>query len=86
MVGAIALSGLGFLAGHAAAGPSHRPAPPRDRIYVVRPGDTLWGIALRIGGTQSDPRPLVDELVSMNHVADGAIVPGERLVLPSGRS
>jgi len=86
MVGAIALSGLGFLAGHATAGPSHRAAAPRERVYVVRPGDTLWGIALRIGGADSDPRPLVAELASMNHVADGAIVPGERLVLPAARS
>jgi nucleoid-associated protein YgaU len=83
VVVAIAVSGLGFLAGHATAGTSH-PAPViHPKVYVVRTGDTLWSIALRLGGPGSDPRPLVDRLTTANHVPDAEITPGERLVVPA---
>jgi len=77
----VAVSGLGFLAGHATAVTSH-PAAAR-RVYIVRPGDTVWSIAVRIGAPGADPRPLVDRLTALNHVRDAEIVPGERLVLPA---
>jgi LysM repeat protein len=79
VVGTLAVSGLGFLAGHATAVTSH-PAP--HRVYVVRPGDTLWSIAIRIDPPGADPRPTVDRLTALNHVLDAEITPGERLVLP----
>jgi len=82
VVSAVAVSGLGFLAGHATAVTSH-PAAAHHRVYVVRPGDTLWSIALRVAGPGADPRPVVDRLTSLNHVRDAAITPGERLVLPA---
>jgi len=82
VVAAIAASGLGFLAGHATAVTSHA-AASSHRVYVVRPGDTLWSIALRLGGPGADPRPLVDRLTALNHVRDAGITPGERLVLPA---
>ena len=82
MVASIAASGLGVLAGHAIAVTSH-PSASHLRVYVVRPGDTLWSIAVRIGAKGSDPRPLVDRLTAMNHVRDAGIVPGQRLVLPA---
>ena len=82
----VAVSGLGFLAGHATAVTSHHaPAAPR-RVYVVRPGDTIWTIAQRIAGPGTDPRPTVDRLTSLNHVSDAQITPGERLVLPAATS
>lgn len=47
--------------------------------YVVRPGDTLWGIVLRLD-PGADPRPLVDELEAE---LDGrALEPGMTLALP----
>jgi len=69
---------LGF---HAAAGATGGDRPAASRTYVVRPGDTLWSIAVRLAGPSSDPRPLVDELAQANHVA-GSIEPGQTLRLP----
>lgn len=48
---------------------------------VVRPGDTLWGIAAREMGHR-DPREAVVELRRLN-ATDGALVAGQRLVLPT---
>ena len=78
------VAGLTMAAGAAAAG---SPAAPDrggpDRIHIVRPGDTLWWIAVRVTGPEGDPRPLVDAIVERNDVA-GPILPGQSLVIPSG--
>ena len=47
--------------------------------YVVRRGDTLWGIAERLAGN-SDPRPLVAKLEAQ--AGGDALQPGEVLHLP----
>ena len=86
-LGAVLL-GLGVVAGFAgtaasASGPSQATEQliAGDR-YVVRAGDTLWGIAERrtAGG---DPRPLVDAIVEVNDVDAAGIVPGQTLILPA---
>jgi LysM repeat protein len=59
---------------------SHGAGP--ERTVVVKPGDTLWSIAARTYA--GDPREGVWELEQRNHLAGATIVPGERLVLPSG--
>jgi nucleoid-associated protein YgaU len=80
-VAATVTSGLGFLAGHATAGAS-RPAHHPVRLYVVEPGDTLWGIATRVAGPRADPRPVVDRLIAANHLSDPDVSPGTVLRLP----
>jgi LysM domain len=82
VVATVVTSGLGFLAGHATAGASH-PARPHARVYVVRPGDTLWAIASRLAGRGADPRPVVDALIAANHLPDAALSPGMALRLPA---
>jgi hypothetical protein len=57
--------------------------PESRRTYVVQAGDTIWDIARRAAGPQSDPRPLVDRMIRMNHLGDGTIFVGERLSMPS---
>jgi LysM repeat protein len=53
-----------------------------ERRYVVKPGDTLWSIAVeRYAG---DPREAVWELRERNGLAGTTVHPGEVLVLPSG--
>jgi len=47
--------------------------------YVVRRGDTLWGIAERLAGN-TDPRPLVARLEAQ--AGGDALQPGELLPLP----
>jgi Tfp pilus assembly protein FimV len=81
---AVGLSTAGLLAGHAGSGPNPGAArPAKASAYVVRPGDTIWGIAQGLAGPGADPRPMVDALVAINHVRGGSIMPGERLVVPS---
>jgi nucleoid-associated protein YgaU len=53
----------------------------RDR-YVVRNGDTLWSIALRVSPGE-DPRPLVDAITAANAVDARTLVPGQTLVIPN---
>ncbi|MFO7590911.1 MAG: LysM peptidoglycan-binding domain-containing protein [Acidimicrobiia bacterium] len=51
-----------------------------SREIVVRPGDTLWAIAVRLAPDE-DPRSLVDELMAAR---DGApLEPGEVIVVPT---
>jgi hypothetical protein len=50
------------------------------RIWIVRPGDTLWSIAERVK-PGSDVRPLVDRLAAEIGSAD--LYPGEQVAIPS---
>lgn len=55
-------------------------AGPESR-YRVKPGDTLWSIALT--HFAGDPREGVWELERRNHLRSATITPGQVLVLPS---
>lgn len=50
-----------------------------ERIYVVRPGDTLWSIASHLDGG-GDPRPLAEALA--REIGSAVVVPGERIPIP----
>lgn len=52
-----------------------------ERVYVVKPHDTLWVIA-STKTSISDPRDAVWRIERLNHLVDATIVPGEKLVLP----
>ena len=55
-------------------------AGSNPRYHTVRPGDTLWAIAVdRYAG---DPREGVWKLQRRNGLADATITPGQRLLLP----
>jgi nucleoid-associated protein YgaU len=64
--------------GTAGAGPERE-----GHSYVVRPGDTVWSIAVRQAGPGVDPRPLVDAIVEANGVDPGTLAAGQTLVIPA---
>jgi LysM domain len=68
--------------GHAlsAGATSRRPASTR---YVVKPGDTLWGIA-RATAPSEDPRVVVARIAGANAITDGELTPGRSLLVPLG--
>jgi len=72
-VALLAVLAAAWLAGCAAGGPEA--AGARAGVYVVRPGDTLYGIASRLGIDYRD-------LARWNRLGDGSLIhPGQRLRL-----
>ena len=74
VVGGIALGHGSSLA----AGPGQRPV---QHTVVVRGGETLWSLAARIA-PRADPRQIVDEIESLNHLAGAGVEPGQQLIVP----
>ncbi|MGH7609240.1 MAG: LysM peptidoglycan-binding domain-containing protein [Candidatus Dormibacteria bacterium] len=54
---------------------------PRGPYVLVRPGETLWGIASQ-RYPQTDPRQAISAIEAANHLDGALITPGERLLLP----
>jgi nucleoid-associated protein YgaU len=52
-----------------------------ENSVVVRPGDTVWDIAVAVGG-DGDVRAVVDEIERLNGLDGAALVPGQTLRLP----
>lgn len=52
------------------------------RVHVVRPGETLWGIARGMVGPEGDPRPVVADLRDLNGLGVRPLPAGIRLTLP----
>ncbi len=55
-------------------------AGSNPRYHTVRPGETLWSIAMAAYG--GDPREGVWRLQERNGLEGATIVPGQRLLLP----
>lgn len=75
---ATALFGIPTLAGTAGASGGE----PTAAEYVVRSGDTLWDLAVRLRPS-SDPRRVVYDIAQLNDIGDAALVPGQVLALPA---
>jgi hypothetical protein len=69
------------LAGRAAGGSEPLPHAAGGR-YVVRSGDTLWGIARSLAGPEQDPRPVIEAIRDVNRLGTAALEVGRALVLP----
>lgn len=65
-----------IIPGSSTPGPTPTPTPPSQRVYIVRPGDTLWSIALRFGTT---PWAIA---VTNGLRNPNLIYPGQRLIIP----
>lgn len=73
---AAALTGAAWLSAPRAGSGVPRVAVPSD--VTVRPGDSLWSIAVRVD-PQRDPRAEVDTLKRLNQLRGAALVPGQVL-------
>ncbi|MBG6138068.1 LysM peptidoglycan-binding domain-containing protein [Longispora fulva] len=72
-----------FLGGLALAAPTSVASgvPSESRVAVVRPGDSLWSVAVReLPGM--DTYRAVRQLREINDLDDGVVQPGQHLVLP----
>jgi polar amino acid transport system substrate-binding protein len=73
------VAALALIAWAVVARASHGAGP--EARYTVKPGDTLWAIAVTHYG--GDPRDAIYRLAKRNHLDGSTIVPGQRLLLPS---
>lgn len=79
----VAAVSLGLAAAAVGAhGGNPEAVPARQQAYVVKPGDTLWAIATRVGGRAEDPRMLIAAITRANELG-GSLVPGQTLVIPT---
>jgi LysM repeat protein len=62
--------------------PAGQLAPARGTSVVVRPGQTLWGIANRVD-PRGDPRVMVARIEKANGLTGPAVHPGQRLLVPA---
>jgi hypothetical protein len=73
---ALGRTGAGPLASTGAPGGSH---PAAVRVWIVRPGDTLWSIA-EVADPRGDVRPLVDRMAAA--LGGTTVYPGEAIPMP----
>ncbi|SMH47524.1 LysM domain-containing protein [Rathayibacter oskolensis] len=52
------------------------------QYVTVRAGESLWSLAEELA-PESDPRDVVDDLLSLNQLPSAGIEPGQRLAVPS---
>ena len=66
------ITALALIAWAALARASHGAGP--EQRYTVKPGDTLWSIA--VGHYAGDPRDAIYRIDRRNHLGGSLIVPG----------
>jgi nucleoid-associated protein YgaU len=86
LLGAAAVACLIWLTvgGQAEAASQIKPGPPLGNSVqrvVVRPGQTLWGIATAVDPS-ADPRTVIPEIVDLNSLAGTGISAGQVLWIP----
>jgi hypothetical protein len=72
----------GIVGGHGSSqAAGHGSVAATSRTLTVKPGDTLWSVAARIA-PHSDPRLVVADIESRNHLVGGQVRAGEQLRVP----
>jgi LysM domain len=72
----------GFTLGRGSSLAAGRTASPQHHV-VVEPGETLWSVAVRIA-PHNDPRLVVADIESLNHLSSASVEPGQVLTVPAG--
>jgi Tfp pilus assembly protein FimV len=76
------LVAAGLVLGHGSSQAAGRgSAAATSRTLTVRPGETLWAVAARIA-PHSDPRLVVADIESRNHLAGVEVRAGQQLRVP----
>jgi LysM repeat protein len=81
---AIALAALGLMTALPTLSSVRLYAASTQRYVTVtvRPGDTIWSIAVAHARPSSDVQEIVDRISDTNHLKAGMLQPGERLRIP----
>jgi LysM repeat protein len=74
----------GFTLGHGSSLAASRVPPATHHTVVVEPGETLWAVAVRIA-PHVDPRLVVADIESLNHLNSAAVETGQQLRIPTLR-
>ena len=74
----------GFTLGHAPSEASGRMHPVAPHTVTVQAGDTLWTVAERVA-PHVDPRLVVAQIQSANHLHSPQLLAGMQLVVPGSR-
>lgn len=75
-----ALLGLSLVVSSGSVATGERGAPATEQV-VVEQGDTLWGIATRVGGP-GETQSVMLEIEQLNHLDSSALVEGQVLAVP----
>jgi hypothetical protein len=71
----------GLTLGHGSSlAASHGSAAPH-RTVTVEAGESLWSVAARVA-PHADPRLVVADIESYNHLPSASVEPGQQLVIP----
>ena len=54
------------------------PIQGRNNIYIVKPGDNLWNISLKLLGDGNR----YYEIISLNNLGTSPVTPGQQLKIP----
>ena len=76
-----AILGLSLVVSSGSVATGERGAPATEKV-VVEQGDTLWGIATRVGGP-GETQAVMLEIEQLNHLDTSVLVEGQVLAVPA---
>ena len=83
LLSAVLITLAGFLNSPAKAAESATELSVTPTVSVtVQPGESLWGIAAAVDPGR-DPRDVVADIVQLNNLDGGRVMPGQRIFVPS---
>ncbi|MET1065334.1 MAG: LysM peptidoglycan-binding domain-containing protein [Arthrobacter sp.] len=83
LLAALVLSFSGFLTAPAKAAESAAELSLTPTVTVtVQPGESLWAIAAAVA-PERDPRDVVADIIQLNNLDAGRVVPGQALFIPA---
>jgi hypothetical protein len=72
----------GLTLGHGSSLASGKHQRAARHTLIVQPGESLWSVANRVA-PHRDPRAVIDEIESLNHLSSPTLEAGEQLTVPA---